>query len=168
MRDTKIKMIVQGAVITAIYTALTLVLAPLSFGSVQARVSEALCILPFFTPVAIPGLALGCFLSNLIAGYGVPDMVFGTLATLSAALLTYFVGRAHKRSASPKIRWWSYALAPLPAVITNALAIGVMFTYVFPTGLPLVVNMLYIAAGQSVCYVLGIPLMYASSKLRIF
>ncbi len=169
LKDNRIKMLVQGAAIAAIYTCVTLVLAPLSFGSVQARVSEALCVLPFFTPVAIPGLAVGCFLANLIAGYGVPDMVFGTSATLVAALVTYAIGRSYRNSDRKKIGKWAYVLAPLPPVLANAIAIGAMFTYVFDTGLPLVVNMLYIGAGQALsCYVVGVPLMYASSRLRIF
>ncbi len=169
MKNSKITMLVQGAVIAALYTCVTLVLAPLSFGSVQARISEALCVLPFFTPAAIPGLAVGCFLANLIAGYGVPDMVFGTSATLIAALITYAIGRSYRSSSTKKVGVVSYVLAPLPPVLANAIAIGAMFKYVFDTGLPLIVNMLYIGAGQALsCYVVGVPLMYASSRLRIF
>ena len=78
----------QAAVIAALYTVLTLVAIAmnLAFGAVQFRFSEALTILPVFTPAAIPGLTLGCVLSNLCSSYGVADIVFGSLATLLAAL----------------------------------------------------------------------------------
>ena len=74
-----------GAVIAAIYFALTMMFLPISFGPVQFRISEALCILPFFTPAAIPGLFVGCLLSNFIGGAAILDVVFGSIATLIGA-----------------------------------------------------------------------------------
>lgn len=95
MRQTKIgtKRLAQGAVIAALYVALTLIFAPISFGAVQLRVSEALTILPLFTPAAIPGLFVGCVLANLIAGAVVWDVVFGSLATLIGAAVGYALRR---------------------------------------------------------------------------
>ena len=80
----------QGAMIAAIYTVLTLLAATmnLAYGPVQFRFSEALTILPMFTPAAVPGLTIGCLLSNIFSGYGAADMIFGTLATLLAAIST--------------------------------------------------------------------------------
>lgn len=78
-----------AAVIGAIYVALTVMFAPIAFGPVQFRISEALCILPFFTPAAVPGVFVGCFLSNLICGAAPLDVVFGSLATLIGALGSY-------------------------------------------------------------------------------
>lgn len=78
-----------SAAIAAIYTVLTMVFAPISFGPVQFRISEALCILPFFTPAAIPGLFIGCLLSNLLCGAAALDVVFGSLATLIGAFGSY-------------------------------------------------------------------------------
>ncbi|MDD3253655.1 MAG: QueT transporter family protein [Lachnospiraceae bacterium] len=78
-----------AAAIAAIYVVLTLALAPISFGPIQFRVSEALCILPFFTPAAIPGVFLGCLLSNLLAGAATLDVVFGSIATLIGAIGSY-------------------------------------------------------------------------------
>lgn len=78
---------VQGALIAAIYAALTYAVAPLSFGAIQFRISEALTILPVFTPAAVPGLVVGCIISNIGSPYPL-DIVFGTLATLLAALAT--------------------------------------------------------------------------------
>ena len=82
-----------GAVIAAIYAVLTYLsaLANLAYGPFQFRFSEALTILPIFTPAAVPGLALGCLLSNIFSSMGAADMVFGTLATLLAAIATRMV-----------------------------------------------------------------------------
>ena len=76
----------SAAVVGAAYAALTLLLAPISFGLVQLRVSEALCILPAFLPCTAWGLWAGCAIANLAGGYGLPDIVFGSLATLGASL----------------------------------------------------------------------------------
>ena len=81
--------VAYGAVIAAIYTVLTLVFAPISFGPVQFRIAEALCILPFFTPAAVPGVFIGCLLSNLLCGAAPLDIVFGSLATLIGAAGCY-------------------------------------------------------------------------------
>lgn len=85
MRNKKVLFITQAAVIAAIYVVLTIFISAfnLASGAIQVRVSEALTVLPFFTPAAIPGLAIGCFLSNLITGAAVYDVVFGSLATLA-------------------------------------------------------------------------------------
>ena len=114
----------QGAVIAAAYTVLTLLaaLANLAYGPVQFRFSEALTILPIFTSAAVPGLTLGCLLSNILSGYGVYDMVFGTLATLLAALLTRLVRNVKFRGIP--------ILAPLPPVLLNALIVGLEITVV--------------------------------------
>ena len=89
-QSKNVQYLTLGAMIAAAYTVLTLLAAALNlaYGEVQFRFSEALTILPVFTPAAIPGLALGCLLSNLWSGFGVADMVFGTLATLLAAIAT--------------------------------------------------------------------------------
>ena len=96
--NRKLYGLAQGAMIAAIYVALTMVFAPISFGPVQFRIAEALCILPFFTPAAVPGLFAGCLLSNLLCGAMPLDVVFGSLVTSrnmipgsgkSGMLLTY-------------------------------------------------------------------------------
>ena len=79
---------VQGALIAASYVALTIVLAPLSFMEIQVRISEALTILPVFSAAAVPGLAIGCFLANILGGAPLPDVIFGSLATLVGAVGT--------------------------------------------------------------------------------
>ena len=88
-----IRTLTTAAIIAAAYAALTLLLAPISYGAVQVRVSEALTVLPFFTPAAVPGLFVGCLVANLIAGVNPVDFVVGSGATLLAALLSYLLGR---------------------------------------------------------------------------
>ena len=96
MRTSKnVRFLTQAAVIAALYAVLTYVAAALNlaYGPVQFRFSEALTVLPVFTPAAVPGLALGCFLANLGSPLGIVDWVFGTGATLLAAIGTWLVGR---------------------------------------------------------------------------
>ena len=97
MRNKKVLFLTQAAVIAAIYVVLTIFISAfnLASGAIQVRISEALTILPFFTPAAIPGLAIGCLLSNLLTGAAVYDVVFGSLATLLGAVGTYLL-RKHK------------------------------------------------------------------------
>lgn len=143
-KDPKVTWITQGAAIAALYVVLTLVFAPISFGPVQLRIAEALCILPMFTPAAIPGLFIGCLIANLLGGGIILDVVFGSLATLIGAVLGYML-RSN--------RW----LVPLPAVIANALIVPFVLKYgygVVDVAVP--VLMLQIAAGEILgCYVLG-------------
>ena len=89
MKNKNLSFMTQAAMIAAIYVVLTYIFAPFSFGEVQVRISEALTILPIFTPAAIPGLFVGCFLSNLFCGAAGLDIVFGSLATLIGAVGSY-------------------------------------------------------------------------------
>ncbi|MBR0150039.1 MAG: QueT transporter family protein [Synergistaceae bacterium] len=134
----------KGALIAAVYTALTVVLAPISYGPLQCRVSEALTLLPFYMPEAIPGLFIGCVLSNFIGGYGLTDMIFGSLATLIAAIMT---------RKSPNI----YVAAFWP-VFWNAVIIGAMLHFLLEA--PLLATCVYVGLGEAgACYVVGVPLM---------
>ena len=142
--------ITRAAIIAALYILLSLAVQPIASGLVQCRISEALTILPVFTGAAVPGLFIGCLLFNLISGAVAYDVVFGSLATLLAALLTWRMARR----GMPK---W---LLPLPSVVFNGLIVGALLVYAYgvPVSYPLAV--LYVAAGQAVaCYVLGMPLM---------
>ncbi len=127
----------------------------------QLRVSEALCVLPCFTGAAVPGLFVGCLLANLLTGAAIWDVIFGSLATLLAALATYVM---HKKGMN---RW----LLPLPSVLFNALIVGWLLSCVYMVGLPFGVCALYVGAGQAAaCYALGMPLMKLLEKFgnRIF
>ena len=120
--------ITQAALIAAIYTVLTMIAAgfDLASGAIQVRFSEALTIMPFFTPAAVPGLTLGCLLSNILTGCALPDIIFGTLATLLGALGSY---------ALRKNRF----LCAVPPIVSNALIIPFVLTYAYhiPGGIPL-------------------------------
>ncbi len=148
----KLKKITFGAVVAAVYAVLTLVLAPVSMGAVQCRISEALTALPLITPVAIPGLFVGCLIANIFLG-SIYDMVFGSLATLFAAFLTY---RFRKN------KW----LALFFPVIINAVIVGGYIGLFLSSGMPVWLCMVTVGAGQAVaCYGLGIPLYKLLSKI---
>ena len=97
MRNSKVQFIVHAAMIAAIYVVLTYFISAfnLASGAIQVRISEALTILPYFTPAAIPGLFVGCLLANLLTGAAIYDVIFGSLATLLGAVGTYLL-RKHK------------------------------------------------------------------------
>ena len=109
------RQITTAAVIAAVYAGLTLFLPIPQYGGIQLRVAEAMTVLPFFFPAAIPGLAVGCFLANLLGSPFVLDWIFGTLATLLAAIWT----------SKLKNRW----LAPLPPVLCNMVIVGAEIAY---------------------------------------
>ena len=144
--NDKVRKITQGGVIAVIYAILTLII-PISYGPLQIRVSEALCILPVFTPVAIPGLFVGCVLANIISPAGAVDMIFGSLATLVAASLTYVL-RSNK------------LVALIPPVVINGLVVGgFVLYYMYGVNFTLPGTIGLVAAGEAIaCYGLGYPL----------
>ncbi len=153
----KTSYLARCSLIAAVYAVLTLAFPVLSYGVVQVRISEALCILPFYMKEAIPGLTIGCFVANLAGvAFGTTpwDMVIGTVATLIAAVITRHI----------KIKW----LAPLPAVIVNGLFVGTMITYIMmrdSTPAIWIMNMSTVALGEFIaCFALGLPLMMMLSK----
>ena len=148
--------ITQAALIAALYTVLTMVAAgfDLASGAIQVRFSEALTIMPFFTPAAIPGLTLGCLLSNILTGCVLPDVIFGTLATLLGAL-----GSCALR----KNRF----LCAIPPIVSNALIIPFVLTYAYhiPGGIPFF--MLTVGLGELIsCMGLGQLLLQALLPFR--
>lgn len=157
MREFSVRDLVLGAMIAAIYATLTLVLPIPQYMGVQLRVAEAFTVLPFLFPqAAIPGLAVGCFIANLVGSPMVADWVLGTLATLIAAIWTSKV----------KNRW----LAPLPPVICNAVIVGAEIAWFFPEGMGFwqayAFNALTVGLGELIaCYVLGQLLLSALPKI---
>ncbi|MGL4483633.1 MAG: QueT transporter family protein, partial [Anaerovoracaceae bacterium] len=87
----KTKFLLQAAIIAAIYAALTIALAPISYGPMQVRIAEALTVLPAITPAAIPGLFIGCALANILGPYGALDIILGSTASLIAAVSSYLL-----------------------------------------------------------------------------
>ena len=158
--------IVTAAVIAAAYAALTIVLAPISYGPVQFRVSEALTALPFLMPFSVWGIFIGCVLANLYTG-SVLDIVFGSLATLLAGLLTAWFG---KKGNTVKNR----LLACLMPVFFNAVIVGAVLTWgyqfqEFPDN-PLAsygFNALTVGLGEAaVLYLIGYPLLSQLPKIK--
>ena len=150
-----IRFLSQAGLIAAIYTALCLVLHPISFGfgGIELRVSEALTLLPVLMPSAVPGLFIGCLLANIMGGATLLDVVFGSLTTLAAALLT------RKYREKP-------LLAAFWPVILNALVIGALLRYAYGLAMPLWLCMLSIGAGQAVaCYAIGLPVMKMMNRI---
>ena len=144
MKKVSSPRLVRGALVAGIYVALTMLFAPVSFGPVQVRVSEALTLLPWLWIEAVPGLFVGCLIANLMGGFGIIDVFFGSVATLAAALLT--------------CRMPNKYLAAVPPVVINALVVGGYLSVLLK--LPLVPTMLYIGLGQiAACFGLGIPLL---------
>lgn len=155
LQSKKISKLVFSAVIAAIYTVLTLLLAPISYGQIQVRASESLTLLPFLSSYSIWGVFLGCIISNLIGGNGIIDVVFGSLATLIAAILTYYIGKSN-------LKFKKY-LAPLPPIIINAVVIGFILNYTLK--LPLLLSIIWVGLGEAIsCYVLGLILISIIEK----
>ncbi len=145
-----------AAIIAALYVILTLVANAFGLaGSViQIRFSEALTILPYFTPAAIPGLFIGCILGNLLAGCTIFDVIIGSLATLLGAIFTY------------KLRKWKF-LSPLPPIIFNTLLIPPVLSFVYHFEGTLYYFILTIGMGEIIsCGVLGLLLLSFLQKYR--
>lgn len=155
----------QSAVIAALYATLTLLPFGLSFDALQFRFAEALTILPFFTPAAIPGLAIGCVIANIWSRFGIIDVIFGSLATLLAALLTYYLS---------KVKFGRF-FAPMPPVILNGLFVGALIAVAtvpktfnadifIKTFIPFALS---VGFGELVvCYGLGLPLLLVLDRYK--
>ena len=155
MKNLSVRRLVRCAVIAAVYVVVCLVLAPFSYGAVQVRVAEALCLLPVFGAEYIVGVTLGCFLANLL-GSTVVVVVFGTLATLLACLVTYKLR---------DIRVKGLAIpASLPPVVFNMIIVGAFeITFFFsdgaPTAMLAVFNAVTVGIGELIsCTILGVAL----------
>ena len=156
-----------AGVLAAVYAVVTYLCQPFAYGSIQFRLSEALAVLCCFTPAAIPGMVVGCIVANIFTTLSFPviDIVFGSLATLLACLITRRMSRSLDEK--PWIAW----LIPLPTILCNAVIVGAMIAYFFTEGesfLPaFAYNALTVGAGEAaVMYVLGLPLLFFLRKNR--
>lgn len=167
MKKNKPYAIAAAAITGAAYAALTVLLAPISYGPIQLRVSELLCVLPFFMPCSAWGLFAGCAVANLLTG-NVLDIVFGSLATLFASLVTAQLG---KRGSTAANRF----LSCLTVVLTNAVVVGAVITGayngmgIFSHPGAFALNAAQIALGEgAVMFIGGLPLMKYLPKLKVF
>ena len=167
MKTLTVKNMVVAAIIAAMYAALTIAFAPICYKDLQFRISEALTVLPIFTIGAIPGLTLGCVISNI---YGVVsgnnpisaiDILVGSAATLISAIVTYQLAKILKNATQ------KYIFGPLPTVLINAIVIGAELTIM--VGGNIIFNVLLVGIGElAVCYILGVPLMFALYKNNLY
>ncbi len=150
MNNKKLIYLTQASMIAALYVALTYVFAPFSFREIQVRISEALTILPVFTPAAVPGLFVGCLLGNFLGGAVLPDVICGSLATLVGAYFTRKLRNAHP------------FLAPIPPIVANTLVVPFVLRYAYSVDLSIPLIMLTVFLGEVIsCGVLGLLLYYA-------
>lgn len=158
MKKNNVLFTTQAAMIAALYVVLTFLSNALGLanGAIQLRLSEALTVLPFFTPAAIPGLFTGCLISNMLTGCAPFDILFGSLATLLGAVGT----RVMRKS-----KW----LAPVSPIIANTLIIPFVLMYVYELPGGIFYFMLTIGIGEILsCGVLGLLLLQTLSKTNIF
>ncbi len=163
MRNRKVLFIVQAAMVAAIYVVITMFVSAfqLASGAIQVRLSEALTVLPYFTTAAVPGLAVGCLLANFLTGAALPDIIFGSMATLLGAVGTCLL-RGHKR------------LCTLPPVAANVLIIPFVLRYAYGLAIEfhgadvsIPFYMLTVGAGEVICCcILGTILINALAKVR--
>jgi len=149
MKTSKTQFLTQAAIIAALYVVLTIIANIFGLANyvIQVRFSEALTILPFFTPAAIPGLFIGCLLSNLLTGCLPLDIIFGSLATLLGALGTY---------ALRKQKW----LVPIPPIAANVLIVPFILAYVYQFEGSIPYFMITVGIGEVIsCGILGMILL---------
>lgn len=172
-----VKTLVQAAMIAAVYVVLTLVANAFGLANhaIQVRFSEALTILPFFTPAAVPGLFVGCILSNLLTGCLPLDVIFGSLATLLGALGTCALGKACRQSAGSGVCAIKPGrnfvirkfLAPLPPILANTLVVPFILAYVYQFEGSVFYFMLTVGIGEVIsCGILGLILLFSLEKYR--
>lgn len=177
MQNKKVLYLTQAAMIAALYVVLTHAANTLSLasGAVQIRFSEALTILPFFTPAAIPGLFIGCLISNLTTGCMIMDTIFGSIATLLGAFGTYGIGSllkkpsaSGKKSTAQAAAFAKKCLLALPPVIANTVIVPFVLKYAYGVPTPIWLNALTVGAGELIsCGILGMLLLVVLEKQKV-
>lgn len=149
--NNTVKRLVKTAIIAALYAVITLVLAPISYGPIQFRVSEIMVLLAFFDPFYIIGLTLGCFIANILGPNGLADIIFGTLATFISVYAVSITERFVKNKKT------SLIIASLWPTIFNGVIIGWMLNYIYQ--FPLVLSIGEVAIGEFVVVtIVGVPI----------
>ena len=145
---------VNAAMIAAIYVVLTLIFAPFSYGEIQVRISEALTVLPYFTPAAVPGLFVGCLIANIMGGAILPDIIFGSLATLAGAVVSYLL-RKNKY------------LVPVPPIIANMLVVPFVLRYGYGVESAIPFMMVTVGIGEIIsCGIIGMILLFILDRYK--
>jgi uncharacterized membrane protein len=159
-----------SAVIAALYAALTIAGAPIAYGPIQFRISEFLCVLPFFAPFTSAALFVGCLLANLLSPVGIWDVILGSLATLLASVCTAYFGKTWRSTGVFGILPRVFACL-MPAVF-NAVIIGAMLSALFPLDsgfwMSFLIFGLQVGAGEAaVMFIIGFPCMSAIPKIGL-
>ncbi|KOF57699.1 MULTISPECIES: QueT transporter family protein [Clostridium] len=142
MDNKTVERLVKTAIIAALYAVVTIVLAPISYGAIQFRVSEIMVLLAFFDPFYIAGLTIGCFIANILGPNGLTDIIFGTIATFISVCAISFTGRFARNKKA------SLLIASLWPTVFNGLIIGGMLSYLYK--LPLALSIGEVAIGEFV------------------
>ncbi|MDR0751175.1 MAG: QueT transporter family protein [Christensenellaceae bacterium] len=163
IRKGKLIILARSAIVAALYFTLTYAVNPIAFGPIQFRPGEALTLLPIIFPESIVGVTLGCLLANVLSPYGWYDMLFGTMATLIASLMTYVIG-INLRMVKISVRAFFGAIPP---IVVNALILPLIWLF-FSGDKLYVLNFVTILGTQAaVIYLLGMPLVITLSKIKI-
>lgn len=164
--NRKVLFIAHAAVIAALYVVLTFIANAFGLANyaVQVRFSEALTILPFFTPAAIPGITVGCLLSNILTGCALPDIILGSLASLLGAVGTYFLSSPLRRKEGKLNRL--KLLAPIPPIVANTVIVPFVLLYAYGIK-PLWFSFLTVGVGELIsCGILGILLLNVLNRYK--
>ena len=152
--NKKTKALTTTAIVAALYATITLALSFIAYGPIQFRLSEVMTLLPLINKRYIVGLTLGCFLANILGPYGVPDIIFGTIATFISVYLVYLTGKYMKDKKSTVL------VASLWPVVVNAIIVAAQLKIFF--NIPLFITMLQVGFGQFVVVtIIGVPLFKA-------
>ena len=155
MKNQKVMFVTQAAMIAAVYVVLGVIFAPFGSKAIQVRIAEALTILPLFTTAAIPGVFVGCFLGNFLAGGIMLDVVCGSLATLIGAIGTRKLGKIHP------------ILGTLPPIIANVITVPLILRYGYGDPLPIPYMMFTVGIGEVIsCGILGMILYTALKPMK--
>ena len=150
MKEHSLKFITKAAIIAALYCVMTMLIAPIAFGENQVRISEALNVLVYFTPAAIPGLFVGCILANLSSPFGIIDIACGSLATLLAAIVASKIKNKY--------------LVEIPSILFNGVIVG--FVLYKMAAVPYIAGFTSVVIGQTISlYALGLPLIFLIEKI---
>lgn len=164
----ELRVILQNAVYTALYVALCIAFQPISYGAVQVRIAEALCIMPLFDEFAIYSVTLGCFIANIYNGSPV-DAIFGTLATFIGLYVIKFIktDKSHI-SLSKDLKVDIFFVKMLPTIISNAIIIPFVLKFAYAESMPLVMSGIYVAIGEIISvWLIGYLLYQAINRVNI-
>lgn len=171
MKNRSAQQLAFAALIAAVYAVLTIATGFMSYGSIQFRIAEVLCILPFFFPCATWGVFAGCLLANLMSPAGILDVVLGSLATLLTCICVSKIGKSRTQE-----NWGACILTALAPVVINAVVVGfVLAVSGSKLGNSAAFVILYltyaaeVALGEAaVMFILGLPLLRWLPKSKVY